>query len=136
MGILLTEADAAVAGAGGISLISMLLMYAVVIGAMWFFLMRPQSKEKKRVAAMLSALEVGDCVLTTSGFYGIVIDIKDDMVIVEFGSNKNCRIPMEKSAISRVEKAIIIELLKRLSQSKELTQPFIMLFPADILTKF
>ncbi len=103
MGILL-NADPAAAG-GGISLISMLLMYAVVIGAMWFFLMRPQSKEKKRVAAMLSALEIGDCVLTTSGFYGIVIDIKDDMVIVEFGSNKNCRIPMEKAAISRVEKS-------------------------------
>ena len=102
MGILLTEGAAA---AGGVSLISMLLMYAVVIGAMWFFLMRPQSKEKKRVAAMLSALEVGDCVLTPSGFYGIVIDIRDDMVIVEFGSNKNCRIPMEKAAISRVEKA-------------------------------
>lgn len=105
MGILLTEGEAAAAGAGGMSLISVLLMYAVVIGAMCFFLMRPQNKEKKRVAAMLSALEVGDCVLTTSGFYGIVIDMKDDMVIVEFGSNKNCRIPMEKSAISRVEKA-------------------------------
>ncbi|RKJ21951.1 preprotein translocase subunit YajC [bacterium D16-50] len=86
------------------SLIGILLFYAVVIGAMWFFLMRPQSKEKKRVAAMISALEIGDCVLTTSGFYGIVIDITDDMVIVEFGSNKNCRIPMDKSAISRVEK--------------------------------
>lgn len=104
MGILLTEADVA-AGAGGMSLISIVLMYAVVIGAMWFFLMRPQNKEKKRVAAMLAALEIGDVVLTTSGFYGVVIDMKDDMVIVEFGSNKNCRIPMEKSAISRLEKA-------------------------------
>ena len=104
MGILLTEADAA-AGAGGAGLISMLIMYAVVIGAMWFFLMRPQIKEKNRVAAMLASLAVGDVVLTTSGFYGVVIDMKDDMVIVEFGSNKNCRIPMEKSAISRVEKA-------------------------------
>lgn len=104
MGILLTGADGA-AGAGGAGLISMLLMYAVIIGAMWFFLMRPQNKEKKRVAAMLAALEIGDVVLTTSGFYGVVIDMKDDMVIVEFGSNKNCRIPMEKSAISRVEKA-------------------------------
>nr|WP_296486757.1 preprotein translocase subunit YajC [uncultured Acetatifactor sp.] len=102
MGILLDAA--ADPAAGGISLISMFLMYAVVIGAMWFFLIRPQSKEKKRVAAMISALEIGDCVLTTSGFYGIVIDINDDMVIVEFGSNKNCRIPMEKSAINRVEK--------------------------------
>lgn len=100
----MTGADGA-AGAGGAGLISMLLMYAVIIGAMWFFLMRPQNKEKKRVAAMLAALEIGDVVLTTSGFYGVVIDMKDDMVIVEFGSNKNCRIPMEKSAISRVEKA-------------------------------
>ena len=109
MGILLTEgaadAGAGNAAAGGMSLIGILLFYAVVIGAMWFFLMRPQSKEKKRVAAMLASLAVGDVVLTTSGFYGVVIDMKDDMVIVEFGSNKNCRIPMEKSAISRVEKA-------------------------------
>ena len=52
---------------------------------------------------MLSNLETGDCVLTTSGFYGIIIDITDDTVIVEFGNNKNCRIPMEKSAISKVE---------------------------------
>ena len=35
---------------------------------------------------------------------GIVIDITDDTVIVEFGNNKNCRIPMDKAAISRVEK--------------------------------
>ena len=52
----------------------------------------------------LSELEVGDTVLTTSGFYGVIIDITDDDVIVEFGSNKNCRIPMQKSAIVQVEK--------------------------------
>lgn len=105
MGILLSEAADPAATGGGMSLITILIVYAVFIGALWFFMFRPQSKEKKRLAAMLSALAVGDCVLTTSGFYGIVIDINDDMVIVEFGSNKNCRIPMEKSAISRVEKA-------------------------------
>ena len=104
MGILLTESEAAAAGSGT-SMIVMLLVYAVLIGAMWFFFMRPQKKEQKRVAAMLSNLETGDCGLTTSGFYGIVIDITDDTVIVEFGNNKNCRIPMEKSAISKVEKA-------------------------------
>lgn len=104
MGILLTEADAAAAAAGPAGFISMLLVYGIMIAALWFFFMRPQSKEKKRIAAMISALEIGDCVLTTSGFYGIVIDITDDTVIVEFGNNKNCRIPMDKSAISRVEK--------------------------------
>ena len=54
---------------------------------------------------MLAKLAVGDSILTTSGFYGVIIDISDDTVIVEFGSNKNCRIPMQKSAIVEVEKA-------------------------------
>ena len=65
---------------------------------------RPQKKEQKKQSQMLSALEVGDIVLTTSGFYGTVIDITDDTVIVEFGNNKNCRIPMQKSAIVESEK--------------------------------
>ena len=83
---------------------SILIMYAVILGVMWFLLMRPQKKEKKRLAAMVSSMEVGDTVLTTSGFYGVVIDITDADVIVEFGNNKNCRIPMQKSAILQVEK--------------------------------
>ena len=101
--LLTTTADAAEAG-GAMGLIMTFGIYALLIGAMWFFLMRPQKKEQKRVAAMLASLENGDCVLTTSGFYGVVIDITDDTVIVEFGNNKNCRIPMQKSAIVRSEK--------------------------------
>jgi len=104
MGILLTETDAT-AAAGGMGLVSMVIIYALLFGALWFFMIRPQKKEQKKVASMLASLENGDCVLTTSGFYGIVIDISDDTVIVEFGNNKNCRIPMEKSAIRNVEKA-------------------------------
>lgn len=96
-------ADATAASTGG-SMIGMILIYVVFFAVLWFFMMRPQKKERKRVAAMLANLATGDVVLTTSGFYGVVIDINDDMVIVEFGSNKNCRIPMEKAAISRVEK--------------------------------
>ena len=64
-----------------------------------------QKKEQKRVQAMINEMEVGDTVLTTSGFYGVLIDISDEDVIVEFGSNKNCRIPMQKAAIAQVEKA-------------------------------
>lgn len=82
----------------------MILVYVVIIGAMWFFLMRPQKKEQKRLQLMLSEMAVGDAVLTTSGFYGVIIDISEDDVIVEFGNNKNCRIPMQKSAITQVEK--------------------------------
>lgn len=62
-------------------------------------------KEQQRVKSMLAAMEVGDSVVTTSGFYGILIDITEEDVIVEFGNNRNCRIPMRKSAIAEVEKA-------------------------------
>lgn len=106
MGILLEAGADEAMQAGGSSLLMVILVYGGLIFAMWFFMFRPQSKEKKKMAAMLAQLEVGDVVMTTSGFYGVVIDISDEdnTVIVEFGSNKNCRIPMEKQAISKVEK--------------------------------
>ena len=53
---------------------------------------------------MIQNLAKGDSILTTSGFYGVVIDIMEEIVIVEFGNNKNCRIPMKKEAIVEVEK--------------------------------
>ena len=104
MNLLLTETEAG--GAIGGTIAGTILYVVVVFFFMWLFLFRPQGKEKKRLAAMIANLELGDVVLTTSGFYGIIIDISDDTVIVEFGNNKNCRIPMEKSAISRVEKPV------------------------------
>jgi len=84
----------------------MMLAYVVIIfGAMYFFAIRPQKKEQKRLSAMIADLEIGDVIVTTSGFYGIVISISEEDCIVEFGNNKNCRIPMRKSAIAEVEKA-------------------------------
>ena len=80
----------------------MLIWIVVLVALMYFMMIRPQKKEQKRMQAMLSDLAVGDAVVTNSGFYGIVIDISD--VIVEFGNNRNCRIPMRKSAIAAVEK--------------------------------
>ena len=75
------------------------------IGAMMYFMaIKPQKKEQKRQQELMDSMEIGDYVLTTSGFYGVLIDISDDDVIVEFGNNKNCRISMQKKAIAQVEK--------------------------------
>lgn len=94
------------AEASGSGSLILLVFYVVIIGGvMYFMAIRPQKKEQKRVSAMLADLAVGDSIVTTSGFYGIVIDITEEDVIVEFGSNKNCRIPMKKAAIAEVEKA-------------------------------
>lgn len=85
--------------------IGIIIVYVVVIGAMMYFLaIKPQKKEQKRTQELMDSMEIGDYVLTTSGFYGVLIDISDDDVIVEFGNNKNCRISMQKKAIAQVEK--------------------------------
>ena len=82
----------------------MIIMMVGLIAIMYFLMIRPQRKEQKKMQEMLSAMEVGDAVMTTGGFYGIVIDISDEDVIVEFGNNKNCRFPMKRAAIASVEK--------------------------------
>ena len=90
---------------GAAGMIGMIVWIVLLFGLMWFLMIRPQKKEQKRITAMLADMAVGDAIVTTSGFYGVVIDITDEDVIVEFGNNKNCRIPMRKSAIAEVEKA-------------------------------
>ncbi|SCW28801.1 preprotein translocase subunit YajC [Lachnospiraceae bacterium C10] len=82
----------------------MIVWIVILFVFMYFFMIRPQRKEQNAKNALLNSLAVGDTILTTSGFYGVVIDIDDDTLIVEFGSNKNCRIPMQKSAVAAVEK--------------------------------
>ncbi len=96
--------DANAAAAPGMSIVSMVI-YLVVIGAVFYFLlMRPQKKQQKQMDALVSSLEIGDSVLTTAGFYGVVIDVMEEVIVVEFGNNKNCRIPMKKTAVVEVEK--------------------------------
>ena len=89
---------------GGMGIGFWVVYIVIIVAFMYFLMIRPQKKQKKEQAALLSSVEIGDSVLTSSGFYGVIIDITDDMVIVEFGSNKNCRIPMQKSAVVQIEK--------------------------------
>lgn len=55
---------------GGGNMIFIIVVYALIIGAFYFFAIRPQKKKQKAQDAMISAIEVGDSILTTSGFYG------------------------------------------------------------------
>ncbi len=89
----------------GASLGMMIIWMVIIFGMMYFLMIRPQKKEQKRLQAMLNSMEVGDSIVTTGGFYGVIIDMTEEDVIVEFGNNKNCRIPMRKQAIAEVEKA-------------------------------
>ena len=104
MGILLTATGTAEGATGIAAIIPLIAWFVIIIGFMYFFMIRPQKKEQKRQQELMDSMEIGDYVLTTSGFYGVVLDITEDDVIVEFGNNKNCRITMQKKAIAQVEK--------------------------------
>ena len=93
---------------GGFEAVLPLIFMVVVFGAVFYFMIvRPQANQEKKQKALLASLAIGDSVLTTAGFYGVIIDMleEQDIIIVEFGNNKNCRIPMKKSAVVEVEKA-------------------------------
>ncbi|MCD8365183.1 MAG: preprotein translocase subunit YajC [Clostridiales bacterium] len=94
------SSDSSSTGISGI-----IIWVVILIVFIFFFMIRPQRKEQARKNDMLSKMAVGDTVCTSSGFYGTLIDVDEDVVIVEFGNNKNCRIPMQKSAIAQIEKA-------------------------------
>ena len=89
----------------GMGMVGAIVWMVVLFGIMYFLMLRPQKKEQKRLQAMLNDMEVGDSIVTTGGFYGVVIDMTEEDVIVEFGNTNNCRIPMRKQAIAEVEKA-------------------------------
>ena len=94
----------AAASAGG-SWVIIVVYVVIIIGFMYFLAIKPQKKQEKKQKALMESVEIGDSILKTSGFYGMVIDVTEDTVIVEFGGNKNCRIPMQKTAIVDIEKA-------------------------------
>ncbi|MDR0248546.1 MAG: preprotein translocase subunit YajC [Oscillospiraceae bacterium] len=81
------------------SLAPTILMMALLFGAMYFFMIRPESKRKKAAAKMREELIVGDEVTTTAGIVGKIVQIKDDTVVIETGGDKT-RIRFLKGAVS------------------------------------
>lgn len=89
-------ASPAPGGFGGMSLLFPLLL----IGVMYFLMIRPQMKRAKEHKGMLEKLARGDEVLTNGGIAGTVIDIGDNFITVEIADN--VRIRVQKAAIANV----------------------------------
>jgi preprotein translocase subunit YajC len=68
----------------------------------YFFIMRPQNAEKKRRAAMLSAIKKNDRVCTIGGIIGTVVNAKEDEVTLKVDESNNTKITFTRSAIARV----------------------------------
>lgn len=86
------------------SMLGMIAIYAVIIGLVYLFLIRPNSKKKKEEAAMRNNLEIGDEITTIGGIVGRVVAIKDeeDALIIETGSDR-VKMKFKKWCISSVD---------------------------------
>ena len=90
-------AATAAGGLGG--MLPSLLMIAVMIGVMYFLLIRPENKKKKAAEEMRSSLKVGDEITTIGGIVGTVCAVKDKTVVLETGADR-VRVEFTKWAIS------------------------------------
>jgi preprotein translocase subunit YajC len=81
------------------SLFGLLAMPALVIGGMYFIVLRPQKNKEKAATQMRQNLEIGDEVITNGGVIGLVVNIKEDSVVIETGGDRS-KIRVLKSAIA------------------------------------
>jgi preprotein translocase subunit YajC len=86
-------------GAGGFG--SLLIPLGLMFGIMYFLVIMPQQRQRKKTAEMLAAVKNGDKVITTSGIYGTVNGIDGDTVILKIADQVKIRIV--RAAIAQVE---------------------------------
>lgn len=95
-------AEAAVSSFGSYG---MIIYIIVIIAVFYFLLIRPQKKQEKKTREMLSALKVGDEIVTIGGIKGKIRKIKDNIVVIETGADKT-PIEFEKGAVKSVVEKI------------------------------
>lgn len=86
----------------GSMFISLLPMILIFVG-IYFILIAPQRKKQKETEKMISALGVGDEVLTTGGIYGEITSVKSDRFVVRVADN-NTKLEVGKGFVQAVVK--------------------------------
>ena len=111
-----TSASAEEAGAvadaemsGGQMFIATLLQMSpilIMVLVMYFLMIRPEKKRRKKEKAMLDALKRGDRICTIGGIYGTIMDIKDDTITLAVGRD-NMSMVVARWSIRSVEDVTI-----------------------------
>ena len=86
-------------GAGGGSI--PMLLPLLLIPVLYLVMIRPQQKRQKQWQQMLGSLKAGDRVTTSGGIRGIILSIKDDVMIIRVAPD-NLKLEIAKNAIASV----------------------------------
>lgn len=99
----LLEGQAATTGAAGGGWATMIIYLVLIVAFFYFFMIRPQKKQEKQTQDMRNSLSVGDEITTIGGIVGRITHIKDDIVTIETGADRN-KIRIRKTAVGTVDK--------------------------------
>ena len=86
---------------GALSLLYTMLPFILIVGAMYFFTIRPQKKREKKLKETIASMRPGDKVMSIGGIVGQVANISDDEVSI-YTSAERTLLTFKKSAISTV----------------------------------
>jgi preprotein translocase subunit YajC len=91
------------ASGGGAGFGGFLIPLALMFGIMYFMVIMPQQRQRKKMQAMLAALKTGDKVITNGGIYGTISGIDGDSAILKISSEPQVKIRISRAAIAQVE---------------------------------
>jgi len=107
--LILAQAAGGGGGGGTSSLMPLLVQFALIIGIIYFLMVRPQQKQRKQHEESLRALKRGDEIVTSGGIIGEVIHIRemskeggnklDDRVTIKSGES---RLVVERGRIAKI----------------------------------
>lgn len=95
------EGTTEAAGNGLTQMLSLIIPMGLLAIVFYFFIYRPQKKQEKETADMRNSIEIGDVIVTSGGIVGMVVKIKDDMLLVETGGDRT-KLQLQKWAVHSV----------------------------------
>jgi preprotein translocase subunit YajC len=85
---------------GGPSLLVSFLPILLIFVIFYLLLILPQQKKQKQHANMISSLKKGDQIVTSSGMYGTIADVKEQKIVLKIADE--VKIEIVKSAVATV----------------------------------
>ncbi|MDE6456943.1 MAG: preprotein translocase subunit YajC [Dysosmobacter sp.] len=78
-----------------------ILMLVVMLAIMYFLMIRPENKRKKKAQEMRDSLKKGDVITSIGGIIGKIVSVGKDTIVIET-SDDRVRMELAKWAVSSV----------------------------------
>lgn len=78
-----------------------IIMLIVMVAIMYFLMIRPENKRKKKAQEMRDSLKKGDVITSIGGIVGKIVSVNKDTIIIET-SDDRVRMELTKWAVSSV----------------------------------